>query len=112
MTADQLVLGPHRGKGDALLEAVAFLERLLNSGPVAATEIYRQARAAGIADRTLFRAKVALNIESRLEWPDGQASWRWKLPVETPPLPPEEAHHRSGGDQRHRLFGTDGGSIG
>jgi hypothetical protein len=93
ITADELVL-PHRAMGDALPEAVVFLEHLLQGGPVAAQEVYRQARAEGIADRTLYRAKIELDIESTQEWHDGRNSWRWNLPHNEPELPPDEAHRK------------------
>ena len=45
-------------------EAVEWLQATLADGPVAAKDIQRQARDAGIADRTLRRAKVNLRVVS------------------------------------------------
>jgi hypothetical protein len=94
MTADELVLGSLRAWGGALPEAIAFLEQLLQAGPVAAAEVYAKARTAGIADRTLNRAKIELSIQSEQQWCDGRKSWHWKLPAAASLLPPEEAHQR------------------
>lgn len=45
-------------------EAEAFLRGLLAQGPVAASDVYKQARAVNISDRTLERAKDALGADS------------------------------------------------
>lgn len=57
----------------ALDEAVDFLAATLASGPVAAKELQKEARAAGISERTLRRAKERLNVKSRR----GASGWEW-----------------------------------
>ena len=52
-------------------DAEVFLRELLSSDPVPATTVLKLARANGIAERTLRRAKVHLGVESRRTW------WRW-----------------------------------
>jgi len=61
----------------ALAEAVAFLEDELGDGPKSATVVFRQARDAGHAERTVKRAKRALKVEARKD----KAGWSWVLPV-------------------------------
>ena len=62
-----------RSAGD---EARAFLRELLADGPVAARTVQDEATDAGIATRTLKRAKKALGITS--ERSDG--AWSWVMP--------------------------------
>jgi putative DNA primase/helicase len=59
-------------------EAADFLREVLADGPVAATDVKRQAKAAGIAERTLFRAKAGLGVKAEKSgFRDG---WLWSLP--------------------------------
>lgn len=53
-----------------------FLRRLLASGPVAATDGERQARAAGIGSRTLDRARRQLGVVASR----GRDRWWWEWP--------------------------------
>src|ERR1700730_17595082 len=48
-------------------EAKDFLTEALSDGPLAAKEVKRQAEEAGIASRTLKRAKRVLSVEARRE---------------------------------------------
>jgi archaellum biogenesis ATPase FlaH len=65
-----------RGASD---EAEDFLRELLAAGSVPAREVQREARAAGIAPRTLERAKGRLGVKSTR--PDGfTGPWFWTLP--------------------------------
>lgn len=60
-------------------EAEAFLQELLAEGPRRATDVYDAADQAGIAKKTLKRAKGRLNITSeRLE--PGRSPWYWTPP--------------------------------
>jgi hypothetical protein len=93
-TADELVLGPPRVHGEALPAAVAFLTQELHDGPRPSDELRRQARATGIADRTLDRAKTQLGVVAEQEWIDDCNLWVWRLPNKLLNLPPEEAHRR------------------
>src|SRR5205823_8158377 len=51
--------GDERG---ALSEAKTVLQSVLEDGPLAVREVRRQARQAGVSDRTLDRAKLALGV--------------------------------------------------
>lgn len=57
----------------ALEEAATFLQDLLANGPVKAEVVLAEAEKAGIAKRTLQRAKVALGVDSYREGP----TWFW-----------------------------------
>jgi len=59
-------------------EAKKFLTDILANGPVLKTEIEEAAKANGIAERTLFRAKSDLGISAEKKGQNGQ--WRWRLP--------------------------------
>jgi AAA domain len=96
LSADDLVRGPGRPPGEALREARDFLKELLQQGACSSGEVYRRALAAGIAGRTLERAKTELRIESCVQTEDGKRRWLWRLPpraAETVLFGPElEAH--------------------
>jgi hypothetical protein len=49
----------------------------LAEGPVAAERVKKDARGAGVSERTLKRAKRALGVRSEKE---GDGSWSWVLP--------------------------------
>jgi hypothetical protein len=59
-------------------EAKKFLTDILANGPVHKTEIEEAAKANGIAERTLFRAKSELSIIAEKNGQNGQ--WQWRLP--------------------------------
>jgi Bifunctional DNA primase/polymerase, N-terminal/AAA domain/Primase C terminal 1 (PriCT-1) len=91
--------GPIDGTAEALLatdepasraecrehdEAMTFLRGLLADGPVASKQVMADAKANGIAQRTLWRAKTDLHITA--ERAKGQTgAWYWM-----PPKPPAE----------------------
>ena len=60
----------------ALEEAMAFLREELEGVPVMANAVKERARASGIKDRTLARAKSVLRIGSNKE---GDGGWSWHL---------------------------------
>jgi hypothetical protein len=62
-----------------LEEAKAFLLMQVADGPQPAWAILRAARAAGIATRTLNRAKAALGVRVQREGCGGQGQWMWLL---------------------------------
>ena len=66
--------GEERGARD---EAVGFLREALDDGPRPCREVQREARGAGISERTLDRAKIALGVKSGKE---GSGPWLWRLP--------------------------------
>src|SRR5262249_54885390 len=77
ITADDVVLALGRIPSRALEQAKEFLNELLGPGPRPAREALDLARAAGISQRTLERAKLDLQIESRHgEGPDAER-WFW-----------------------------------
>jgi hypothetical protein len=69
---------------------MAFLQENLRHCAVPANHLIREARLAGISERTLRRAKFKLGVISRV-WPYGTRQgdrWSWELPkAEEPPLP-------------------------
>jgi hypothetical protein len=65
-------------------EAENFLRDMLSDGPKPAKTVIKEARDAGIAERTLERAKAKLKVESR----KGMNGWEWVLPPEKEPRPP------------------------
>jgi hypothetical protein len=86
-TADQLLAqdeAPTRTESRERDDASAFLRHLLAQGPVASKQVEADAKANGIAQRTLWRAKADLGIVAeRGKAQDGKpASWYWMLPVE------------------------------
>lgn len=81
VTADEL-LGPRKSPEDesAGVEAEAFLRDLLSSGPKASRDVLAQARHAGIAERTLKRAKKRIKAKSRPVSVGDKTRWEWFLP--------------------------------
>jgi putative DNA primase/helicase len=79
ITADDVIADQEARR--AKDEAAEWLKALLADGPVSANEVRKQARAAGIADRTLDRAKAKIRAasEQRRE-KDGIKEWTWRLP--------------------------------
>jgi hypothetical protein len=73
----------------SLDEAKAFLREELSDGPVWVKQIFKDAHDAGVAEKTLRRAKDALGVKAEKQGVEG---WAWRLP--TPPPRPE-------GDQAH-----------
>ncbi len=60
-----------------------FLRGLLADGPVASKQIMADAKANGIAQRTLWRAKTELRVNA--ERAKGQTgAWYWMLPSPGP----------------------------
>lgn len=81
-TADQAaaVSAPGaRQAGSAREEAADFLRQILRDGPIPAPHIWDAARANGIADRTLKRAKDDLGIKAKHS-PDLDGGWAWGFP--------------------------------
>jgi hypothetical protein len=68
-----------RDDAQQLTEAQRFLERLLADGPVASTQIFKDAKANAIAERTLWRAKRTLQIAA-VRIPPSRGAWFWSLP--------------------------------
>ena len=85
LNASQLLSAPADEEGrSAQSEAREFLTELLEAGPVPSDEVLKQARAAGITDSTLRRAKSALGVEAEREGEPGKRGggrWVWTLPA-------------------------------
>jgi len=58
-------------------EAAAFLKDILAEGPKPAREVFSEAEDAGVAKRTLVRAKTQIGVKSKKSQ-DG--FWRWEIP--------------------------------
>ena len=68
------------GERGALTEAEDFLRELLADGPVEAKRVEQERREAGIAPRTLDRAKAALGVKSERQGGlAGEGRWVWAL---------------------------------
>jgi len=79
--ADLLAVPMDDGERGSLAEAQEFLRDLLRGGPVEAEEVLKRARRAGVAEKTLRRAKAALRVISERQ--GGLADegyWAWVLP--------------------------------
>ena len=93
MTADEAVAatsGGAEGARSAKAEAMDFLRDALAGGPVAVSDIQRDARAAGHATKALRSAREALRIIPRKA--GLKEGWVWELPKM--PNTPEDAHFR------------------
>ena len=89
------VLGPALGDEEraGVDEAEQFLRDVLADGPVDAAQVKRDAKAAGISDRTLDRAKGALGIRmpdcvKRVGGVGERGHWTWELPKSAVPTTP------------------------
>lgn len=102
-TADALLACANDQDKGALEEAEEILTDILSDGPVAVEDATKQARAAGIADRTLRRAKVSLNVISRKLGGPG-TPWVWELPKMANPEGGSNTSnlgHLTGNEQNH-----------
>jgi hypothetical protein len=97
LTADEIltVAAPGEKKTD-LDDAKDFLKSVLGDGPLPSTEIVKQAGAAGIAERTLWRAKGALKVRARKGSFGG--NWSWNLDTEACQEPPKSANNATGAE--------------
>jgi len=81
---DLLATPQDQEHADARSEAVEFLNDVLADGPMPASDIIRDAEDAGIAEKTLRRAKKHLGVMAYREGEAGKRGagrWLWKLPV-------------------------------
>ena len=79
LTADDLVRPPAaQASTPAQDDAADFLTDTLAAGPRLAREVYAEAEAAGITERTLKRAKARLGVGAeRRGGPGGSGAWYW-----------------------------------
>lgn len=75
-------------------DAEQFLREILSGDPVHAGDVFRAARANGIGDRTIQRAKSRLNVKSRLMGFGKDGRWYWFLSTDA--RSPEAATHTVG----------------
>jgi AAA domain len=84
-TAESLLAAPRDDEdAGAVQEAVEVLRSILESGPVPSEDVKKEARKAGISERTLHRAKTILDVKSRKLSFTGKGVWQWSLPCHTP----------------------------
>ncbi len=80
-TAAELVAAPPDGEErSALDEACDVLQKILANGRIDAKTVQQEARAAGISEATLRRAKKTLNVVTTRNGFGPQAVWFWELP--------------------------------
>ena len=87
MTADEILMQPIGEERSAQDDAIQFLSAELNAGAVEANVVLKSARAAGISETTLRRAKSKMKIQSRRRKFSG--GWEWCLPDDVPLNPVE-----------------------
>src|SRR4051812_36665463 len=89
-TADDLLHLPRgRRHGDGKPAAADLLERWLSDGPQGRERLYCKARAHDISERSLQRAKVWLEVASRVRHHDGRNVWYWRLKGDARPFDPD-----------------------
>jgi hypothetical protein len=74
-------------EASALAEAEGFLRELLADGPMRTKDLQREAREAGLAWRTVERAKATLGVVAERvgrPGPGGDAAYYWLLPAGGP----------------------------
>lgn len=92
-TAKELLREPDDVSDDgksALQEAEDFLRQILGDGPAPNTYVQSEAKAAGIAPRTVRRASDSLKVNKRKT----QAGWYWSIPH-------QRTHDGQGGQGDH-----------
>ncbi|MGH8586208.1 MAG: AAA family ATPase [Gammaproteobacteria bacterium] len=101
MTADQAMAPVGDPEEQSELDgAVEWLRKLLKDGPVDSKQIRSDAKQAGIAWRTVERAKTRLGV--KVSKAGYQGKWRWALPDHEGPdedrqHPDEDCQHPNGG---------------
>lgn len=79
-TADSLTSVPDKPEEKGLLEeATEVLRQILSAGKQSSAEAKRAARAQGVAEKTLWRAKLRLGV---LATKEGSGPWYWGLPAQ------------------------------
>ncbi|HJZ89438.1 MAG TPA: AAA family ATPase [Gemmataceae bacterium] len=82
-TAEDAARGPRpatAAERPDVVMAADWLVRALDKGERPAVEVLEEAMAIGISERTLYRAKAAARVESRVSNRDGKRVWKWALP--------------------------------
>jgi len=78
VTAEDAAEGVKQEPG-GVLHAQQWLARVLSTGEVLVCEVLRQAKEAGINERTLRRAKEGLRVQSRLIRVGKEGRWAWSM---------------------------------
>jgi RecA-family ATPase len=76
----------------ALAEAVRVLKEILADGPLAAGNVKRMAATAGVAERTLQRARHALGVTARRQGFGPGAYYVWAMPAAPPDAMAQGTH--------------------
>jgi len=79
MTVDEALREDDAHTTSQVERAEDFLRDYLAAGPKPAADVFEAARAEGISERTLMRAKARLRVESHRETVPGP--WFWRLPA-------------------------------
>jgi len=80
LTAETLLAGQHQVHDSELMEAKRWLREMLGDGPVAVKEVRREAEAAGLAWRTIERAKAELRVVAERKGFGASGGGQWALP--------------------------------
>ena len=84
LTQSQILSGDDSsGSVTELAESIAFLKEELADGALSQRNVYQDAKAVGISDRTLNRSKAQLGVISRHLGEKGKrggGDWTWELP--------------------------------
>lgn len=67
-------------ESNATADAKGFLDEFLAAGPKDAKEVKREARSAGIAERTLIRARYITGVKAKKVGIGAGQHWEWELP--------------------------------
>jgi hypothetical protein len=76
----------------ALAEAVRVLKEILADGPLAAGNVKRMAATAGVAERTLQRARHALGVTARRQGFGPGGIYVWSMPADPPEAMAQGTH--------------------
>ncbi len=68
----------HKREGGKLNDAQKFLQEFLADGPKTCSEVFAEGDKLDFCERTLYRAKEKLGVESVKDGPGG---WIWNLPI-------------------------------
>ncbi len=79
-TAQSILAMPEgQGERDAVSQAAEVLGSILADGPLEAKEVRRQARQAGVSDRTIDRAKELVGVKASKEGFGKEGRWLWSI---------------------------------
>src|SRR5215211_2317141 len=90
----------------ALAEAMRVLKEILADGPLAAGNVKKQAATAGVAERTLHRARQALGVTTRRQGFGQGGYYVWTMPAD----PPQHGNHGTHGE--HAMDAMDAEQMG